>query len=141
MAGDDIACPSCGTVMRVPEAPAAETVVEEPISTPSSGAPRQKIQLNAAANTAAGDALIQKPIKPLEAAAKAAIRMYVKTFRHGDYLAGGKNGFDETVSKFLQDVGEPHLMSIHPIHYSRMDSESKQVMEDYGVVIVYRREG
>jgi hypothetical protein len=97
--------------------------------------------LNAAANTSAGDALIQKPIKPLEAAAKAGIRVHIKTFRHGDYLAGGKNGFDETVSIFLQEVGEPHIMNIYPIHYSRVDSESKQVMEDYGVVIVYRRDG
>jgi len=51
----------------------------------------------------------------LEVAAKEAIKLRVKTIRHSDCVEVGKDHFDEVVTKFLEKIGETHLVSITPI--------------------------
>jgi hypothetical protein len=84
------------------------------------------------------ESLITKPLVPLEVAAKEAIKLRVKTMRHSDCIEVGRDHFDEFVTRFLEKIGEAHLVSITPITYSHQDLASREWVADYGVIIVYR---
>jgi hypothetical protein len=89
--------------------------------------------------TGGGDpSLIQKPAKPLDAAAKAAIKVRCKTFRHHDHVKDGKDSFDEAVSRFLAQVGEENVVSVESIQYTWLDTEAKVPMNDYGAMVLYK---
>jgi hypothetical protein len=126
MSGSQIACPSCGTVITVPGA-----------SDSSRGAGFGR-KLTMAAVQAPPSASIAKGRSALEVQAKAAIRVRLRTIRRADCIMNGKDRFDETVSELLQSLGEGHLISVHPIHYTQIDPDSKQPVADYGVMVVYR---
>ena len=83
--------------------------------------------------------LIEKPQKPLEVAAREDEKVFrIKTIRRADCLELDKDTFDETVSDFIQKVGQDHIISMHPINYSTVDSVSQKVVNDYGIMIVFR---
>jgi hypothetical protein len=84
------------------------------------------------------ESLITKPLAPLDVAAKEAIKLRVKTIRHSDCVEVGKDHFDEVVTKFLEKIGETHLVSITPITYMHQDLASRHWIDDYGVLLVYR---
>jgi DNA-directed RNA polymerase subunit RPC12/RpoP len=140
-AGVEIECPSCGQAITVPA--------------PPPGAPPQPENLNPMATSAAAreerhfkvptyekpppPAAIEKPLKPLEAAAKETGKgIRVKTIRHSDHIEVGKDLFDEHVSQILQKIGEPNIISITPITYTHMDLATRQWVTDYGVLVIYR---
>lgn len=123
MLGQEIACPACGAVIVIPE---------------GGGAGGGGGRLVVPSTGPGAEGLIGKPNRPLEAAAKAAIKMLFKTLRHHEYVKEGKDGFDEAVAKFLDQAGEPNIVSVNPIQYTHTESEGKQPMIDYGVMIVYR---
>jgi len=50
----------------------------------------------------------------------------------------GKDHFDEIVSRFIDMVGQPNVISISPVSYSTLDLASHQILTDYGAMIVYR---
>ena len=60
-------------------------------------------------------------------------RMIVKTILHGDCVKDGKDDFDETVSKFLSELVEESLLSVHPV---QVTNEKKGA--DFGVLIIYK---
>lgn len=123
MVGQEIACPACNKLITIED---------------QTGARGTGGRLVVPLVGGGADALIGKPSRPLEAAAKAAIKMRFKTLRHHEYVKEGKDGFDEAVTKFLDSVGEPNVTSVEPIQYTHNDSEGKQPMIDYGVMIVYK---
>src|SRR5690606_13217142 len=84
--------------------------------------------------------LIEKPLPPLEAAAKkdGQKAITVKTIRHGDCVEVGKDKFDETVTGFLNQVGEENVVSITTFTYSHIDLATRQAVQDYGVMVVYK---
>jgi hypothetical protein len=87
----------------------------------------------------AEQALIQKPNRPLEVVAKTGDKtMRIKTFKRSDCVEVGKDHFDEKVSAFLEKVGQLNIVSINPITYSYLELGSRQVMTDYGVMIVFK---
>lgn len=84
-------------------------------------------------------ALIQKPNRPLDVVAKEGDKtMRIKTFKRTDCVEVGKDHFDEVVSGFLEKVGQTNIVSINPISYSYIDSGTRQIMGDYGVMIVFK---
>lgn len=123
MVGQEITCPTCNEMI----------IIQDQSGLRASGA-----RLVVPSVGTGADDLIGKPNRPLEAAAKAAIRMRFKTIRHHEHVKDGKDGFDEVVTKFLDSVGEPHVVSVEPIQYTHIDNEGKQPMIDYGVMIVYK---
>jgi hypothetical protein len=83
--------------------------------------------------------LITKSAKPLEFAAKESDKkMRIKTFKRTDCQEVGHDHFDEIVSAFLDKVGQANIVSINTINYSTLDLGSHNLMNDYGVLIVFR---
>jgi hypothetical protein len=122
--GQEIACPSCNETIIVQDQSGMGGAGGLRLSVPAGG----------------GDPnLIQKPAKPLDAAAKAAIKVRCKTFRHHDHVKDGKDSFDDAVSRFLAEVGEENVVSVESIQYTRLDGEAKIPMTDYGALVIYKR--
>ncbi len=121
--GREIACPSCNETI----------IVQEQTSPVGGGHGRHAVPVGG------GDPnMIQKPSKPLDRAAKAAIKVRCKTFRHHDHVAADKDGFDGAVSAFLAQIGEENIVSIESIQYTWVEKETKTPMSDYGAMVFYR---
>lgn len=136
-AGTEIECPSCGGKIVIPEAdaPPEPRIID---AMASSAARKEEKHFSVPVHDTPAESLITKPLAPLDVAAKEAIKLRVKTIRHSDCVEVGKDHFDEVVTKFLDKVGEAHLVSITPITYMHQDLASRQWIDDYGVLIVYR---
>jgi ribosomal protein S27E len=150
-AGSEISCPSCGEPITIPD---PETVVPRGGSEPLVSAPRVEPHIvNAMASSAAAkvemhlkvpshkqaERLIEKPLPPLEVAAKESDRkIRVKTIKHTDCIEVGHDKFDEVVTNFLLKVGEPNIVSITTLSYSHVDIGSQKLLTDFGVMIIYR---
>jgi hypothetical protein len=50
----------------------------------------------------------------------------------------GHDHFDEQVTKFIQKVGEQHIVNMIPVNYSTLDIGTQKLLNDFGVMIVYR---
>ena len=137
-AGVEIECPSCGHRLVVPAAPPRPESLNPMASSAAARAeqPHFKVPTYDKAPPAAA---IEKPLVPLEAAAKHTDKQIkVKTLRHTDHIEVGKDLFDEHVSQFLQKVGETNIISITPVAYTHMDMATRAWVTDYGVFVVYR---
>ena len=138
-AGVEIECPSCGNRITVP-ATAPRPEVLNPMATSAAARgeqPHFKVPTYDKAPTPA--AAIEKPLAPLEAAAKQTDKQIrVRTLRHTDHIEVGKDMFDDHVSSILQKIGEQNIISITPISYTHMDMATRAWITDYGVMVVYR---
>lgn len=136
-AGVQIECPACSQAIVVPAAPEA---IINPIS--MSAAAREERHFKVPTYDKAAPpvaAKIEKPLTPLEVAARESDKkLRVKTLRHSDHVEVGKDVFDDSVTKFLQQVGEVNVVSISPIVYTHMELASRQWITDYGVLVVYK---
>lgn len=160
-AGSEIQCPTCNRTLTIPAPDKAKSVTDsQAVPAPSAEANVSESSAAAAgehsgamASSAAGkmhmhfkvpqhdkpaDALIQKPNKPLEVAAKdTEKKIRTKTIRHTDCIEVGKDRYDEIVSEFLQKVGRENIISISPINYTHMDLGTRQLMTEFGVTVIY----
>jgi hypothetical protein len=151
-AGSAIPCPSCGEVITIP---APETVVPRSGGDGAAGAPRFEVHpVNPIASSAAAKvemhlkvpvhttpvaSLIEKPLVPLEVAAKESDRkMRVRTIKHTDCIEVGHDKFDEVLSNFLAKVGEANVISITALTYTHLDIGTQKLLTDFGVMVVYR---
>lgn len=147
-AGSEIPCPTCGEVITIPE----KSTKEAP-TTPADGDDSKKLAPSAIASSAAAkvemhlkvpvratsESLIKKASLPLDAVAKGADKQVrIKTMRHDKCIESGHDKFDEMVSKVLAQIGEQNIISIHPINYEHFDVQTQKVMNDYGMVIIFR---
>jgi len=151
-AGQEITCPSCSESISIP-APGSPgtrvTATDEPAAAATGPGPINAIAASAAAkierhlkvpvHAKAPEKLIAKPLAPLEVAARESDRqMRVKCIRHVDCVEVGHDKFDETVSSFLGKIGEHNIVSITTISYSHLDISTQKLLEDYGVMIVFK---
>jgi hypothetical protein len=137
MAGSTIACPACQAAIVIPVADPANTRVSNPSST-SAGAKEEK-HFQVPTSDGPTASLIQKPNPPLEAQRVGGEKeIRVKCIRRTDCVEVGKDHFDEVVTKFLGSVGEPNIISINTLAYTHVDMGSRQILSDYGVMIVYK---
>ncbi len=152
-AGSEIECPSCGETIVIPaSAPAAPRpdTGALPESSPgggvhpvnpisSSAAAKVEMHLKVPVHSKPSAALIEKPLPPLEVAAKDTDKkIRVKTIRHTDCIEVGHDRFDEFVSTFLGKVGESNIINISPINYTYLDIGTQKLMTEYGVLIIYK---
>lgn len=134
-AGTIVNCPACSKDIEIPAPDAPAVPVATAPSTPAAG---NKPRFSVPQRDTPSETLISKPHKPLEVAAKDDERkLRVKTFRHSDYVELGGDHFDEEVSKFLQLVGEDHIIEIDAISCSAKDPNGV-IYPDFGIVIVFR---
>jgi len=136
--GSTIECPACASSITVPQpdpslvVPVAVAALPEP--------PKEEKHFSVPMHEKAPvQALIQKPNRPLDIVAKDGDKtMRIKTFKRSDCVEVGKDHFDEQVSAFLEKVGQTNIVSINPITYSFMELGSRQILADYGVMIVFK---
>jgi len=137
-AGAEIECPSCNTRIMVPAAPPRQENLN-PMATSAAARAEQPHFKVPTYDKPPPAAEIEKPLAPLEAAAKHTDKQIrVKTLRHTDHIEVGKDLFDDHVSSILQKIGEQNIVSITPISYTHMDMATRAWITDYGVMLVYR---
>ncbi len=151
-AGTELECPTCGQKLTVPE-PTPENTQEgdnftpvesaatttKPASTKIAPAPKKEKQFSVPVHSGPAEVLIKKPKPTLEVAAKEADRkMRLKTIRHSECQEVGKDKFDETVTDFLQKIGQENIIGVHPISYSHFDVTTRQVLSDFGLMIIFK---
>jgi len=151
-AGSQIPCPSCGEFIVIPEPKtAAPRIVVDanaggaggtvapvnPIA--SSAAAKVEMHLRVPVHQTPTASLIEKPLAPLEFAAKESDKkIRVKTIRHTDCVEVGHDKFDEMLTNFLAKVGESNIISLTTISYTHLDIGTQKLLTDYGVLIVFR---
>jgi hypothetical protein len=137
-AGSTIECPACLSSITVPS---TGTAVAAPAAAPPPPEPpkEEKHFTVPVHERAPPQELIQKPSRPLDVVAKEGDKtMRIKTFKRTDCVEVGKDHFDEVVSAFLEKVGQTNIVSISPISYSYVESGGRQLLNDYGVMIVFK---
>src|SRR5712671_3576202 len=146
-AGTEINCPSCGEAIIIPagNSQGAHPGIDLPMpraagrsAMASSAAAKIEMHLKVPDHKTPVAALIEKPLAPLEVAAKESDKkMKVKTIKHTDCIEVGHDRFDEVVTNFLVKVGEPNIISLTPLTYTHLDIGSQKLMTDFGVMILY----
>src|SRR3984957_20233587 len=148
-AGTEIECPSCGEPITIlPEsrksAPASAPTAETPVPAlaasviSTSAAAKVEKHLKVPVRTTPGEALIAKPLAPLGKTPGGPKQIRVHTIRHASCVESGHDKFDEKVSEFLNEVGEANVTAIHTISYTHFDVGSQKMLNDYGVLVIYR---
>lgn len=148
-AGSEIECPSCHETITIPAQSSKglispmPTEGQAPRLAPSaiatSAAAKVEMHLKVPVHDKPGEALIVKSKPPLEAVVRGAgkqIRSH--TIRHAACIESGHDKFDEVVSKFLQEVGEPNIIAMHTISYTHLDIGTQKLLNDYGLLVLYR---
>ena len=135
-AGTEIECPACHQTIVIPQPTAADAAGNPPSA--ESAAAKDEKHFAVPLRDKPGDSLIAKPLPSLEAAAKESVKLRIKTIRHSDCVEVGKDHFDEAVTRFLEKVGEPNVVSISTFNYTHMDLATRDWVTDYGVLVVYR---
>lgn len=136
MAGQEITCPSCNNAIVIPDANPMNLHVN-PIA--SSAAAKQEYHFTVPVRDTPAEVLIKKAAPPLEVAARDTDKkLRIKCIRRTDCVEVGHDRFDEIVTEFLQKIGEGNLVSVTPLTYTHLDLGSRQLMTDFGVMIIYK---
>jgi DNA-directed RNA polymerase subunit RPC12/RpoP len=147
-AGTDIECPSCHETITIPE-PSAKfppvpasaepppSLAASPISTSAAAKIERHLKVPVLDKSPAP--LITKAKPPLEAVMRGAGRkILTHTIRHAACIESGHDKFDEVVTNFLNEVGEANIIGIHTISYTHLDIGTQKMLNDYGVLVIYR---
>jgi DNA-directed RNA polymerase subunit RPC12/RpoP len=139
-AGSNIDCPSCSNSITVPQPDPAAVVHVAALAPAPPEPPKEEKHFSVPVHEhAPPQELIKKPNRPLDVIAKEGDKtMRIKTYKRTDCVEVGKDHFDEVVSAFLEKVGQTNIVSINPISYSYVELGSRQIMVDYGVMIVFK---
>ena len=133
--GSSIECPSCSQTIIVPAAEPGSVAADPAKAAPPPPEKHFVVPVHAVPT----EGLISKAAKPLEVAAKESDKkLRIRTFKRTETQEVGRDHFDEVVSSFLEKVGQTNIVSINPITYSTIDLGTHQVLNDYGVLIVFK---
>ncbi|HEY6228762.1 MAG TPA: hypothetical protein VI282_16710 [Verrucomicrobiae bacterium] len=138
MAGSTITCPACQAPIVIPAADPANTRSHVPAH--ASAAAKEEKHFAVPVSEGPTASLIQKALPPLEAQKSATgdKQIRIKCIKRTDCVEVGKDHFDEVVSKVLAEIGETNIISINTLAYTHVDMGSRQILTDYGVMIVYK---
>jgi hypothetical protein len=138
LSGTSISCPACQAPLVVPAPDPANTRTSNPTST--SAAAKEEKHFQVPVTTGPTASLIQKANPPLDAQKSAGgeKQMRVKCIKRTDCVEVGKDHFDEVVTQVLSSIGEANIVSINTLAYTHVDMGSRQILTDYGVMIVYK---
>ncbi|MGH7940880.1 MAG: hypothetical protein ACREE6_03935 [Limisphaerales bacterium] len=146
-AGEQIKCPTCGENITIPEK-STKSMPEAPVGTPGSGpvnaiassaAAKVELRLKVPVRSTPSASLIEKSKPPLDVIAKGGDKkIRIHTIRRAQCVESGHDRFDEKVTAFLNEVGEPNMLGVHPISYEIFDVGTQKIMVDYGVIIIFR---
>jgi hypothetical protein len=136
--GSEIECPACAKTIVIP--PSDNVKQSKPLPEPPSDPVKAEKHFVVPVHSQATEGLIQKPTaRTLDIIAKEGDKkLRIKTFKRSDCQEVGKDHFDEKVSEFLEKVGQANIVSVAPINYSFVELGSRQLLTDYGVMIVFK---
>jgi len=134
-AGTETECPTCGKRLIIPEA-SPQNIKAHSMGT--SAAAREEHHFAVPVRDKPSEILIEKPLPPLEAATDSDKKLRIRCIKRTDCVEVGKDHFEEVVTKFLEKVGEPNIVSINTLNYTHIDMGTRQILTDYGVMIVYK---
>ena len=145
-AGTQIECPSCGETITIPAGSGKVTTGSLPASPPAtaaaintSAAAKVEMHLKVPVHDKPAESLIGKAKPPLEVVQKGAgKRLRIRTIRRAACIENGHDLFDDKVSEFLHEVGEPNIVATHVVSYEQFDVGVQKIMTDYGLLIIYR---
>ncbi|MBI5386309.1 MAG: hypothetical protein HZA90_16690 [Verrucomicrobia bacterium] len=134
-AGMQIECPACAKSIEVPPAPPEKSLNV----IMGSAAAKEDKHFVVPQHDKKKEVAIEKPKPTLETAAKETDKkVKVRTIRRSDCFEVGKDHFDEMVSSILEKIGEENIKAITPINYTHQDLATRQWIQDFGVIIVYK---
>ena len=136
MAGNTISCPACQAAIVIPVADPANVASHVPAH--ASAAAKEEKHFAVPVHEGPTASLIQKPPPPLEAQKSGDKQVRIRCIKRTDCVEVGKDHFDEVVSKVLGEIGEANVVSINTLGYTHVDMGSRQILTDYGVMIVYK---
>lgn len=133
LAGSQIPCPTCNTPIEVPQATAVN------IKPNHSVAAGPEKHFSVPVHDTPTEVLVRKPTHVEEEVVHTGPeKLKIKTIRRSDCVEVGRDRFDETVSEFLGKVGHEKVVSLAPVNYSHVDLATRQLMNDFGVIIAYK---
>ncbi len=134
--GSEIQCPVCNTILVVPR-PEVEAVVAAPPPAPPPA--HEEKHFSVPVHEGPAEVLIRKSSKPLEVAAKESDKhLRIKCIRRTDCVEVGHDHFEQVVSDFLGKVGDQNVVSVNTFNYTNIDMGTRQLINEYGVLIVYK---
>ena len=105
----------------------------------SSAAAKVEFHLKVPVRSTPGESLIKKSAVPLAAVARGADKkIRTRTIKHASCIESGHDKFDEKVTEFLNEIGEANMVGVHMISYTYFDVGTQKILNDYGLVILYR---
>jgi hypothetical protein len=147
-AGTDIECPSCHETITIPAASTKTAAAPPPEETHTPSLAASVISASAAAKVEkhlkvpVGNkptaVLIAKVNPPLGAKTGGEKRIRIRTIKHASCVESGHDKFDETVTEFLNEIGEANMVGVHTISYTHFDVGTQKILNDYGVMVLYR---
>jgi len=146
-AGSEIKCPTCGAKITIPNnspeaapaPPPATGDAAHPINPiASSAAAKIEMHLKVPVRDKPGESLVKKAVPLVIAAKTADKKIRIRTIRHAACIEAGHDKFDERVTEFLSEVGEPNIIGVHVINYEHFDVSLQKMLVDFGVLVVYR---
>jgi len=138
LAGSTINCPACNHQLVIPEPDPANV---RPGAADDGNASRQEEKhFVVPVSEKPTASLIHKPLPPLEVAARldGQKEMRVRCIRHSDCVEVGKDKFDDIVTDFLNKTGEGNVINVSTFNYEHLDLGTRQMVTDYGIMILYR---
>jgi DNA-directed RNA polymerase subunit RPC12/RpoP len=137
LSGSSINCPACGHQLVIPE---ADPVTVRTVPLDGNAARLEEKHFVVPVTESPTQSLIQKPLPPLDVAARqdGQKQMRVKCIRHSDCVEVGKDRFDEIVTDVLNRIGEGNVINVSTFNYEHLDLATRQMVTDYGIMIVYR---
>ena len=136
-AGTQIQCPTCSTLLQVPR-PAAQPP-QPPPPPPLPPSSHEEKHFSVPVHEGPTEMLVTKKEDALLVPADSGEKhVKVKCIKRTDCVEVGKDHFDHVVSEFLGKVGQENIISINTITYTHVDMGSRQILTDYGVMIVYK---
>jgi len=136
LAGTEIQCPTCENTISIPDPDVQNVRVMNPIS--ASAAAREEKHFKVPQHQGPSEVLVTAPVKKVVKPADAPKQLRSKTIRRIDCVEVGHDNFDQVLSEFLQEVGESNLVSVTTIGYTYIDIGSQKLLNDYGVLVVYK---
>src|SRR5476649_1883623 len=145
-AGTDIECPECHETITIPVAstrtsappPDAPAPTLAPSVMSTSAAAKVEKHLKVPVGDKPTAILITKVNRPLGAKTTGEKRIRIHTIKHASCIESGHDKFDDKVTEFLNEIGEANMVGVHTISYTHFDVGTQKILNDYGLVVLYR---
>ena len=137
-AGSEIECPSCSNMLTIPDAIPQNVLPHS--SSESDATPKDEKHWSVPQHDGPVESLIiEEALPSLEVSAKdTEKKIRVKTIRHSDCVEVGHDKFDEIAGDILEKIGHENTLHVHPFNYDHLDLATRQMVSDYGLMIIYR---